>query len=220
MHFAHHADGFYAQWGRRYLDPREAPWKSLLDYWIADEYHLGRAALLITIGKHQRIWHDIPKRARYARRCIRTFEDLHIKHAATPPNPDTLAEPLFNNWRFDIPIDPVSCSAAWSHNLQTSQLIDLLDPSNAPYTDHQWEYFFFTMAPERFRNRSRAYEWVAERRAELATIRDSVPPELLQSPPEDPHLVNGAYVGVFRHRGDDIKWGIVQTNTRWRNYHP
>ena len=67
------------------------------------------------------------------------------------------------------------------------------------------------MAPERFRNRSRAYEWAAERRAELATIRDSVPPELLQSPPEDPHLVNGAYVGVFRHRGDDIKWGIVQT---------
>ena len=47
--------------------------------------------------------------------------------------------------------------------------IDLLDPSNAPYTDHQWEYFFFTMAPERFRNRSRAYEWAAERRAELAT---------------------------------------------------
>ena len=87
MHFAHHADGFYAQWGRRYLDPREAPWKSLLDYWIADKYHLGRAALLITIGKHQRIWHDIPKRARYARRCIRTFEDLHIKHAATPPQP-------------------------------------------------------------------------------------------------------------------------------------
>ena len=29
-----HVEAFYAQWGRRYLDPREAPWKSVLDHWI------------------------------------------------------------------------------------------------------------------------------------------------------------------------------------------
>ena len=34
MNWDIHVEAFYAQWGRRYLDPREAPWKSVLDHWI------------------------------------------------------------------------------------------------------------------------------------------------------------------------------------------
>ena len=36
MHWGYHVEAFYAQWGVRYLDPREAPWKSVLDYWTAE----------------------------------------------------------------------------------------------------------------------------------------------------------------------------------------
>ena len=42
MHWDFHVEAFYAQWGRQYLDPREAPWKSVLDCWIGNKYHMGR----------------------------------------------------------------------------------------------------------------------------------------------------------------------------------
>ena len=44
MHWLSHVKAFQLQWVLRYIDPRDAPWKQVLDYWIADKYHVGRTS--------------------------------------------------------------------------------------------------------------------------------------------------------------------------------
>jgi hypothetical protein len=46
MHLPSHILGFQAQWIQRYLDPRKAPWKNVLDRWIVTGDGLGRGAIL------------------------------------------------------------------------------------------------------------------------------------------------------------------------------
>jgi hypothetical protein len=49
MHFRSHAQAYYAQWIRRYLEPGDQPWKKVADRWLATSIH-GRGALLINGG--------------------------------------------------------------------------------------------------------------------------------------------------------------------------
>ena len=42
MHWRAHVKAFQMQWVLRYLDPRKAPWKDVLDHWIANEYQTCR----------------------------------------------------------------------------------------------------------------------------------------------------------------------------------
>ena len=120
-----HVEAFYQQWGRRYLDPREAPWKHVLDQFVADKYHIGRGILIAKVGSGDRLWTDIPKQARYARRCIWAFEDLHVtQHDMI--SVDTQAEPLFNNNFFDTGLK-ADAAGQWQTYLETTQLVDMLD---------------------------------------------------------------------------------------------
>ena len=47
MHWRAHVKAFQMQWVLRYLDPRKAPWKDVLDHWIANEYHVGRKIVMV-----------------------------------------------------------------------------------------------------------------------------------------------------------------------------
>ena len=208
MHWGFHVEAFYAQWGRRYLEPRQAPWKLVLDHWIGNRYHIGRGILLATRGAKERLWVDIPKHARYTRRCIKAFEDLNIRQDVDTISPDVLAEPLFNNNRFNVPIPPDKCDD-WQEHLATSQLIDMLDEEGEQFADEGWEGFFYTMAPEKFRDKQRVHEWVEERKAELPALRDAIPAALLEASTTDPFLHHGAYVGVLK-RDSPIRWAQVE----------
>ena len=65
MHWPSHCSAFYAQWVVRYLDPRRAPWKSIVHEWIADE-HTGDAIILGRSRHRDRVPH-IPETALYIR---------------------------------------------------------------------------------------------------------------------------------------------------------
>ena len=46
MHIRNHITAFQAQWIIKYLDPRNAPWKDVLDRWILNDDQLGRGTIL------------------------------------------------------------------------------------------------------------------------------------------------------------------------------
>ena len=205
-----HVEAFYAQWGRRYLDPRKAPWKLVLDHYIANKYHIGRGILVAKLGSKERLWADVPKQARYARRCIRAFEDLHItQHDQI--SVDTQADPLFNNNFFDTGLD-AAAAKQWQARLDTTQLVDLLNEDGQLFTPQEWHDTFHAMAPTRMRGKQRSHEWVTARSGELATLSANLPTERLEMAAMDPYLVDGAYVGVFSDReASDLKYAQVHT---------
>ena len=45
-----YVEAFYAQWIVKYVDPRCAPWKSVLNHWIANNYHAKRTVFLTDAG--------------------------------------------------------------------------------------------------------------------------------------------------------------------------
>ena len=58
MHWHSHIKAFQMQWVLRYVDPREAPWKQVLDYWIADKYHVGRKILFVPYAAGMKSFHE------------------------------------------------------------------------------------------------------------------------------------------------------------------
>ena len=83
MHWESHTRAFYAHWISRYLDPREAPWKSVLDHWIKHEYYGGRTALLEAMQPGASIRADLPPQLSYFSAAIYAFNQLRVVH--TPP---------------------------------------------------------------------------------------------------------------------------------------
>ena len=153
---------------------------------------------------------DIPKQARYARRCIRAFEDLHItQHDQI--SVDTQADPLFNNNFFDTGLD-AAAAKQWQARLDTTQLVDLLNEDGQLFTAQEWHDTFHAMAPTRMRGKQRSHEWATARSGELATLSANLPTERLEMAAMDPYLVDGAYVGVFSDReASDLKYAQVHT---------
>ena len=199
MNWSIHTDAFYAQWGKRYLDPRDAPWKKVMDKWLADEYHMGRGALLGKIGAAEHFFTDIPdvNSARYARRCIREFENLKLGPATGPPTPDSAGGPIFNNHAFDVNIQP-DHPDVWGKHLNLIQIIDLVDRETGDFhTAANWEHWFYPWAPAHIRDTPRAHEWVDERIRELRVIQNAIPPPIIEAIPSAPHIIHDAYVGVL-----------------------
>ena len=64
MHIRNHITGFQAQWIIKYLDPRDAPWKDVLDRWILKDDRLGRGTIL----SHQKDDHGARLRRQQHRR--------------------------------------------------------------------------------------------------------------------------------------------------------
>ena len=111
MHWSSHITAFKLQWIYRYIEPREAPWKQVLDHWIANAYPLGRAALLAKRPALSRFHLKLPVKLTYLRSCFREFEKLQLRQDVTAPlTANVQAEPLFQSWRFDSGVDPLKWS--------------------------------------------------------------------------------------------------------------
>ena len=121
MDIRHHITAFQAHWMIRYLDPREAPWKQVLDYWLADDYK-GRGTLLTPLKPGEtKLVKRLPHAATYEHLCINAFLQLDIKQDTSILHGGAIAEPLWANNRFELSIPPRSIYL-WSKHIQTYRL--------------------------------------------------------------------------------------------------
>ena len=164
MHWESHVSAFYAQWVCRYMDPRRAPWKEVLDFWLADRWQGGRTAVLDMIQEdgakgRKSIAADLPPRLSYFRRCVQEFEALAVRRLPEQYGPEVQSESLFNNRAFEIPLDHFAAQA-WQTHLECFQIEHLFDPETRDFfTAENWEEYFFGMAPPHIRGTPAAHEF-------------------------------------------------------------
>ena len=147
MHWKSHCEAFYAQWMVRYLHPRKAPWKQVADHWLSDDV-LGRSVLVAK----PRPWDElpvnkIPSSAPYLQRCLVAFQQLQIKQNRSLLSHHIQAEPLWNNWRFQIDL-PQTRIQLWTDEMETAYFLDLIDREGTPFDENEWRDFFADLAPD------------------------------------------------------------------------
>ena len=143
MHFRSHALAYYSQWVRRYLEPGNQPWKTVADLWLTDTY-LGRGAIL---AKGHPYEGKIPKRAKYLRRCLKTFLSLQPTQDTTKLTHTVQSEPIFDNWRFSIDIDE-NTAKKWMKYVGLQRIYDVIDGTCARiFTDEEMTEYTYTHAP-------------------------------------------------------------------------
>eukprot|EP00965_Chrysotila_dentata_P052529 1742995-Pleurochrysis_carterae.AAC.1 len=104
LHLPSHIEAIHASWILRYLHPRKAQWKQVLDAWIG----IPRYALLHSTSAEQRqLLERIPEVHHFIHQAIRAFWDLNLKMSETfvktKGQPDLIrAIPLANNNFFQI----------------------------------------------------------------------------------------------------------------------
>ena len=124
MHLRSHIRAFYAQWGRRYLDPSNPPWKSVADVWIANKYSIGRGALVANIIGN--LYEDIPIEAMYFRACVKSFEQLKLKQDLKILDLHVAGEPLDFNHRFEIDKVDGDLMAKWQKYIHLTRIDNML----------------------------------------------------------------------------------------------
>ena len=213
MHWPSHVKAFQIQWIYRYLDPRSAPWKQVLDHWLAKPFHLGRATLLTPrTSSEASLATKLPESLHYVRQCIREFEDLGIYQDTSTTPISIQAEPLFENWRFTIPLSADNVYF-WKEYLHVTRISDLYNDDGALHTTRDWERFFYTpkFMPTRHHKpktptddtglRKSANEWADDRIEDLLIIQSSIPSyvfdAIAQQTPPSP------YVGMRPSPSDD-----------------
>ena len=92
MHWPSHVKAFKAHWIRRYLDPREGPWKQVVDYYIAD-VNIRRAIVVAKFSDSSpRCVHtDLPHKATHLRACFKAFEELRVEQDTSSVGPHIAA---------------------------------------------------------------------------------------------------------------------------------
>lgn len=149
MHWRAHVKAFQMQWVLCYLDPRKAPWKDVLDHWIASKYHVGRKIVMVPHAPGSKTLEShLPPRLKYLRTCFREFQQLPLRQDISTPPPSVAAETLFTNPRFTITLRDQS-AFLWKEHVQVSTIVDLIDrDSGVTFTDDEWEAHFYELAPD------------------------------------------------------------------------
>jgi len=210
MHWHSHIIAFQLQWVLRYVDPRRAPWKQVLDHWIATPHHIGRK---ITFVPHQRdaksLASHLPTRLKYLRSCFREFQKLPLTQDTSTVTPHVAAEPLFENARFHIPLSRQQVFL-WHEHLQVTNISDLIDRDTSDlFTDIEWNDFFYRLAPDP--HARHANNFADNRARELPSIINSIPPDVLtaaRAHPTDPPYV--AFVGQDQYT--IVTWAACVTD--------
>ena len=177
MHLESHIKAFQAQWIIKYLDPRDSPWKDVLDHWIlgngtrTDDTRLGRGVILTPRGLKRA--ERLPAASTYMRACFEAFADLGVQQDLTIITHATQGEPLWRNNRFTV--RGVHDQETWEYDLATYRLSDLLSPDGFYSTDEWSEWFTQLMPQELNGKRIRQDEWRDERERDLPIIKMSVP---------------------------------------------
>ena len=184
MHLPSHILGFQAQWIQRYLDPRKAPWKNVLDRWIVTGDGLGRGAILTGTEMRDRA-RRLPASSHYMRACFEAFEELGVQQDLNLISHEVQGEPAWANNRFDHDLDAEEVEH-WEDTLRTYRLSDFITPRG-----------FAATLPMRSKIRQRARaisrvgmqrsNWIDERERDVPAIRAAVPSavkqQLTQPPP-------------------------------------
>ena len=110
MHLPSHIKAFQAQWIIKYLDPRTAPWKDVLDHWLIRPDGLGRGTILSS--RQADLAARLPPHSRHMRACLDAFAELNVKQNLEILDHNSQGEPLWQNNRFPSPLDRSSV-AEW-----------------------------------------------------------------------------------------------------------
>ena len=77
IHIQSHITAFQAQWIIKYLYPRRAPWKTILDHWLL-EPKTKRGRAIVLIQDEGTLLAKLPEGATYMRACITAFKKLGL----------------------------------------------------------------------------------------------------------------------------------------------
>ena len=171
MHLRSHIKAYQAQWVIKYLDPRRAPWKEVLDHWILhDDTPLGRGILLSQSrdGHKSRIDH-LPDTCTFIRACFQSFHELQVSQDTTLLTHESIGEPLWRNNRSAIGLDR-AFAQEWTDHIYTYRVSDLVCPSGL-LTANQWDNTIIRYAS--YSRKSDA--WIDERQRERPIIIGDIP---------------------------------------------
>ena len=151
MHWDSHCRAVYAEWIKRMLHPRRAPWKEIVRAWYPEWNRLEEGIFLSTPTDRKKILKHIPYNAKYLRKCITEFHKLDLTQNTDIEDATLLAEPLLLNNRFDVSL-PEARYPLWIDGLSVVHVRDLFDPAtDAFYTAQDWHRFFRDELPGRNR---------------------------------------------------------------------
>jgi len=197
MDIRSHIASFQSQWINKYLHPREAPWKTVLDHWLYDK-ELGRAIILTKLRPQDKPLMDrLPKGATYIRDCLKEFLALEIKQYTTLKGKPLLAEPLWRNNRktFNWPTQDI---AQWEKHLKKRKLGDLFSPTGTPLTTEEWKTHIENSVPPHLRSSPRSFEWRDEREEEASNIYNHLPSDTanIARAPNTPNMNNQEIIAL------------------------
>ena len=226
MSWDDHVTAFYAHWGRRYLDPREAPWKSVLDVWVANGFAVGRGIIVTCMRPSEFAFHGIPVRAAYARRCISEFERLNIQQFANPVlSPLVASEPFWNSRLIAPPALEPQRAAEWRNHLQIERVFDTIHKTGRRFYTVEWRAWMYKLAPARFLNRPSLHEWVDARMSEVHAVQHTISSEVLRAATSRTEVTGESLeiVGIYSaSRPNAIRWaqaelaeGVVRYHGLW-----
>ena len=178
MHWKSHTEAFYAQWIIKYMDPRLAPWKHVADHFLGNHHLIGRAFFLTKAGAHPDVANNLPPQLAYLKRCILSFQHLHLQRDLSVYGPEVQAEPLFGNPRLHIPLRPYSIQT-WQQDIGCITIGDTLDTNTGlTFTPLQWTACFINDAPTRLHGRPSHADYVDARELELPIILNAITPAI------------------------------------------
>ena len=147
IHWPSHCKAFYAEWIIRLLHPRQAPWKQVFRSWYPDWNNLGDGLMTASAGDRCKLLDYIPSHAHYIRRCVVEFNQLKLTQNLDLKDNTILAEPLWLNSRFTIPL-PDARLAIWLHEQELTHVANLFDPATDQiHSLRNWYRYFRTHSP-------------------------------------------------------------------------
>ena len=146
MHLRSHIAAFQAQWIIRYLDPRDAPWKHILDQWIllGEPETMERGIIMSRNGLTRA--ENIPASCDYMRACFKSFAQLNIRQESDLANHESQGEPVWESNRFDISDGVDDHRVDWHLHLDTHRISDLMGPDGAFFDNGEWRSIIRTLA--------------------------------------------------------------------------
>ena len=204
MHWHSHVKAFQLQWVLRYVDPRDAPWKQVLDHWIASRYHVGRKILFVPhpAGAKSFASH-LPPQLKYMRACFKEFQKLPLRQDITILSPSVAAEALFTNPRFKITMAEHK-AYLWKEHMQTYTVADLINrDTGLPHSSEDWKRWYYSLAPDP--RASHVHDFATNRASELTQIMSAIPADVLAA--AGSQGTSPGYVAFVDEEHNDVqKW--------------
>ena len=198
MHISSHISAFQAQWIIKYLDPRDSPWKDVLDHWILRDDELGRGTLL---SSDQEDFSDrLPQRSHHMRSCLQAFASLRLTQDLSILTHESQGEPLWKNNRF-TPTLPHATREIWVQADLAPRLSELLNDDNDFSSVDQWQKWISDYAPTDLHGNARD-DWIDDRELDLGAIASDIPRRVKRAIIHLPTFEDGQIVHVERPNGE------------------